>query len=62
MDKHRSPLLEELEKAKEEELRKLGKIPTSGSPLLAELDEARADEEVAQVLERIKSEDECDQD
>ena len=48
-DKPKSPLEEELEKAKQEELAKLGKIPTTGSPLLAELDEARADEEARRL-------------
>ena len=62
MDKQRSPLLDELEKAKQAELAKLGNIPTTGCPLLTELDEARAGEEATRLLDRIKSEEHCDED
>jgi len=49
MDKDRSPLLDEIEAARKAELKKLGYVPTTGSPLLAELDEARAKEELAKI-------------
>ena len=49
MEEERNPLLEELERAKRAELKKLGNVPGTGSPLLAELDAARAEEEIAKI-------------
>ncbi len=57
MDKDRSPLLDEIEKARKAELKKLGNIPASGCPLLAELDWVRAEEEATRLLDRIKNEE-----
>ena len=40
-----SPLMRELERAKKKELEKLAKVPTGGTPLLAELDRVRQEEQ-----------------